>query len=112
MAVQLLAEGLGKEEQALLRWEVVRRREGLKSCQAGSIGRAKPRARKPEFAAGTQQAPVMLADIKVSLIVTAAGSCTDSSTKRVFANSITLIHQQTTIVHLLVFSLLSSTLDQ
>ncbi|KAK9862261.1 hypothetical protein WJX84_007854 [Apatococcus fuscideae] len=36
LAVQRLAEGLGKEEQALLRWEVVRRREGLK----GTPGRS------------------------------------------------------------------------
>ena len=91
MAVQRLAEGLGKEEQALLRWEVVRRREGLKGSQTGSIGRAKPKARKPGFAAGTQQAPVMLQISRYRyLIVTAAGSCTDCSTSRFATNFSTL----------------------
>ena len=67
MATQRLADGLGKEEQALLRWEVVRRREGQKGANSGPLGRAKPKARKPDFAAGSQQAPIMLADIKVSI---------------------------------------------
>ena len=71
-AVQQLAEGLGHEEQVVLRWEVVRRREGYaksKGAPAGlaSHGRAKTRARKPDFAAGNSETPIMLADIKVLL---------------------------------------------
>lgn len=67
VATQRLADGLGKEEQALLRWEVVRRREGQKGANSGPLSRSKPKARKPDFAAGSQQAPIMLADIKVSI---------------------------------------------
>ncbi len=68
-AVQQLAEGLGKEEQALLRWEVVRRRKGgLGSSPGGHpLGRPKPKARKNDFAAGTRETPIMLADIKVGI---------------------------------------------
>ena len=67
LAVQRLAEGLGGEEQAMLRWEVVRRRGAHAGGSLGSqpMGRPKPKARKPAFAAGTKETPIMLADIKV-----------------------------------------------